>query len=288
MNRSLIAPIAATATSLAVQITIAIWPEVLRRYSWAVKYLWVIALLLWLCWCILRFVRNHQDPSKFPASGLTSNSQRFGPINVNISPTISSTVASPTTISRSHSEPVVHHVRTGTEHRPKVPKIVFRKPRSVWLTMKRENCWAITDEHTGVRGSVLPVYNDPTLSSSDAEFVRAAVSFLEQGNPVAEKCVIGDACWIDEPHESTSLRLGDEKLIVLVVANGEGQYAMANTARGLRGLQMAYNVEDPVKPIDLSGTRYQVDICLIHGGNSQFKDFHGFHLDIAGLYPGGF
>jgi hypothetical protein len=84
-------------------------------------------------------------------------------------------------------------------------------------------------------------------------------------------------CWIDESCESTNLRLGDEKLIVLVVVDRDDQFAVANTARTFRALHMVYNKE-PMKPVGLPGRNYEVEVCLIFtvevGSTRLSADFH--------------
>lgn len=48
MRQTVISAWAATVTSVAFQISLAVWPNALQSYAWGVKYIWYLAILLWL------------------------------------------------------------------------------------------------------------------------------------------------------------------------------------------------------------------------------------------------
>jgi hypothetical protein len=83
--RSNIPPIAMTAASVALQLSILAGQ--LNRFTWLAPYLWGISLGLWLAWILGRRTR----PERLSESNKTS--QPSAPPNVNVSPTISADIS---------------------------------------------------------------------------------------------------------------------------------------------------------------------------------------------------
>jgi hypothetical protein len=82
-----VALVATTLGSVAFQASVALSPDKLRPYSWAVKYLWLTCVALWIIW-----VLTHPKLGKL----WHSDSRPLPPApnqTINVSPTISTTVS---------------------------------------------------------------------------------------------------------------------------------------------------------------------------------------------------
>ena len=62
MRETLLSAWAATVTSAALTISTAVWPSVFQQYAWVVKYLWVLAVVLWIAWLVMLTRKRHAMP----------------------------------------------------------------------------------------------------------------------------------------------------------------------------------------------------------------------------------
>jgi hypothetical protein len=84
--RSLVALVATSLGSVAFQLSVALWPDKLQRYSWAVKYVWFGCILLWVIWIVTH-------PKLLGKSGPQIGPPAPTPININVNPNISPVIA---------------------------------------------------------------------------------------------------------------------------------------------------------------------------------------------------
>lgn len=163
---------------------------------------------------------------------------------------------------------------------------VFRPFKFEWLNVKLERNKVRTfevakDKTTGGGGLLLPVYNDPTRSDDDLEYARAHIVFTDKDS--GEQIIVPHAWWIGEHLEQVHLPLGAQKYILVIAADrDDGPMAVENTVRRHVGNRYEYNNE-VTNETALHGLVYQIDVILIHGGGSQFRDSHSFEYHIEQL-----
>src|ERR1700755_329813 len=68
----LIAAVAATVTSAVFQLSLVIWPDVIKQHSAYVIAGWVLAGLLWLWWFVIRLLEG--SDKERPTTGLIQHS----------------------------------------------------------------------------------------------------------------------------------------------------------------------------------------------------------------------
>lgn len=170
--------------------------------------------------------------------------------------------------------------------KPKKPVAVFRPLKFEWLNVKLEQnkvrTFEVAKEKTiGGGGLVLPVYNDPAKSDGALEYARAHIVFTDKDT--GEEIIVSHAWWIGEHLEQVHLPLGAQKYILVIAADrDDGPMALENTVRHNVGNGYRYN-DEVIKETALHGLVYQIDVILIHGGGSQFRDSHSFEYDIEQL-----
>jgi hypothetical protein len=171
-------------------------------------------------------------------------------------------------------------------HKSKKRVAVFRPLKFEWLNVKLEQSkvrtFEVAKEKTiGGGGLILPVYNDPAQSDADLEYARAHIVFTDKDS--GEKIIVSHAWWIGEHLEQVHLPLGAQKYVLVIAAEkDDGPMALENTVRYDLGNGYKYN-DEVIKETALHGLVYQIDVILIHGGGSQFRDSHSFEYRIEQL-----
>jgi hypothetical protein len=162
--------------------------------------------------------------------------------------------------------------------KPKKRVVVFGPVKFEWLkVVLKENqvrSFEINNIKASGGGLLLPIYNDPTQSDVDIEYARAHIVFTDKDT--GEKIIVAHAWWIGERLEEVHLPLGLQKYVLVVAADKvDGPLALENAVRRDVGTRYEYN-EQVIKEHALHGLLYRVDVTLIHGGNSEFRDSYSF------------
>lgn len=163
--------------------------------------------------------------------------------------------------------------------------VAFRPTRFEFLALVEKDRiiqgFRTVPEFSMIGGLLLPVYNDPNQSDEDVEYARAHIVLTDLDS--GEEIIVPRAWWIDEHLEAVHLPIGAQKFILVIAADKkEGPSALENTVRRDTGTQYEYN-EITFRDHPLAGLAYKIDVTLIHGGNSEFKEFYTFEYKMSDL-----
>ncbi len=211
MSVKLILALATTVTSAAFQITVAIWPQVFEHYSWGVKWLWAASAVLWIIWTIkhfgMRITANpvQDEPASLPLS-LPTN-----PININVSPIISSTI-SPTASPRIQPWNAKRII-------DRSPNLVCTQVKSTRLKM-RYSPERLSRSEEGSPAIVAVIANNPGESGSAPVYgVSAELIFRHNGKEIAA----GFATWIDAHTHYVNFEVGQRNELILALVEENAQ-----------------------------------------------------------------
>ncbi len=227
-----------------------------------------LGLVLFVAW-ELKQIKEPATEATTRNESASSASASIGGIHINLPPA-----------------PVEKPLPLQPAQKPKKRVAIFRPLRFESLNVKSERnkvrSFEIVKENTiGGGGLLLPVYNDPTQSDVDLEYVRAHIVFTDLDS--GDKIIVPHAWWTGENLEQVHLPLGAQKYILVIAADrDDGPMAVENTVRCDVGNGYKYN-DEVIKETELHGLVYRIDITLIHGGGSQFRDLHSFEYDIEEL-----
>jgi hypothetical protein len=285
--RSKIAALASTVATIAFHSSLAIWPDRLQQWAWTVKYLWALSVLLWMIWI---FSHPWLAGRRKSVEGKVEepSTSHAGPI-INISPTISPTISpviaaqlSPRNVSvqpdmQATSNPVK------TKDSPTIG-LVKNKPRVEWLALDDNFIWSISRVKTKSLGIAVPLYNDPQQSDPGAELKYAKAHLVFTDEATKERTIVPAACWIGEEFNWANLEPGDQKFVVLVVVSDVWENPIAiGTSRDFSDwYRRNDDGEVPLSdhPLELHKS-YLVELCLLGGGNGEFRQVYKFHLSIV-------
>jgi hypothetical protein len=259
----LIFSLATGAASVAFQLSLAIWPDKLQHYAWAVKYVWMFCAALWVLLLLsYLFTRDGIDsrganlPSGLAPPGIT----------VNVSPTISATFSAGQS--------------SAPENRPQPPAAtaaVATDDISNLLCIKGEIASvaegafclekvSLTDAvDAGDPAAVVTIANDPIGNKTTTEAdVRASIVFLDkQGN---ERRRVSSGCWRGVYQQGTTFRAGDVHELFLIGRDHRyGLCSFANPRRfnPFREGRWGGAEFTPLDPIALEDTDYLIQVQLL-------------------------
>jgi hypothetical protein len=187
----------------------------------------------------------------------------------------------------SHNRPVIAQYEEigipATIKKGTLPKIciVQNKPRVEWLELDEKFIWHIRRARTSALGFVVPFYNDPQQSTPGArlEFAKVHAIFTEE--VTQEKTIVPRSCWIEEEYDWTNLNPGDQKIIVLVLVSDKQEPIAVGTSRDYRSWYNKHAGECPLTEYPLQPNKnYFVELCLLGGGNGEFRQVSRFHLNL--------
>jgi hypothetical protein len=238
----------------------------------AVVGLGLVLVVMWELLVNQESVPFHQPAKESAAAAKAS----IGDIHINV-PVSTLPASPPTANSPAPARPMA---------KPKKRVVVFGSIKFEWLTIKVGGDQQLRGfEINGVKSTngalLLPTYNDPTQSDVDVEDARAHIVFTDKDT--GEKIIVPHAWWIGEHLERVHLPLGAQKYIIMIAADkDEGASALENTVRRDLGMRYEYN-DKVINEYALHGLAYQVDVTLIHGGNSEFRESHSFEYHLEDL-----
>ena len=280
--RKLLYPLASVLFSVAFQVSIAIWPDQLRTYSWLVKYVWIACGLVSLLVLVQWLVSKKHKGSVAGEQPSSSTSQ----ISVNVSPTISPVIAP--TISSGHSEfPNVMEEALKLKIKrqaeaivtPK-PNIGCLKPETIEIQRDEEtDVWSREPGGAGLRAVVVPFTNESRgggRRTPPAQNLRCRLTFY-RGDDVAEFKRIDYGCWLDQPFRSTSLEVdGIAYLIVLIQMD-----QLACTIYNPRFSAERYLEDSTVIDLLPDGT-YDLKVTVMAGEQGEYREDFGFKVKVGG------
>lgn len=220
--RAFVAAAASTAASVAFQVSIALWPNELQHWSWAVKYLWYVSGVLWLVW-IATSPAVRRVFGKIDSSG--SDKLSFPPINIapvistTISPTISQGQANSPEVADRHAEepePGPNSLRFVQVERVRVDGF-----GCIWRRREDGPVWALV----GI------VRNDPGERGRRTNTVRGVTAHLTYRNPdnVDEReLFINFGAWIGEYTHFVSFAPGQTQSLILALVKSKQLCALDN------------------------------------------------------------
>ena len=123
----------------------------------------------------------------------------------------------------------------------------------------------------GARALLLPFYLDPRKSSPGAR-VEYAMAHLVFVSEASARTRIAHGCWINAALDTTEIRLGDTKHLILAIFSNDSSvpFFALSTNRIRVGWRNEFG-DKPFEEIELSRGRYKVEATLIWGGNSEFQ-----------------
>jgi hypothetical protein len=206
-----------TVGSLAFQITVAIYPQQLQGYSWAVKWLWIAWGVIWVTWLILHpkflgglFSGNTKPESKpgEPAGVVTiqdSLKQEFNPV---FAPKIE--IGIPTTA------PVPVPIRSLPD--VPLPNLKVNSVRNMAVYMKYDH-WSRYDEEGQSKrfhAIVAEIKNceDESRPVGKVINVKAEIIIL---SPSGGRDEYSPLTWLETEYNNVNIDLGDSEFLLLAV-----------------------------------------------------------------------
>jgi hypothetical protein len=254
---------AATVTSVAFQASLAIWPDLLKEYTWMVKYIWGLAVALWIVTGILYFLRaprpdltQSQSPSSTPqalASGITFN----------ISPTISSQI---NPVIKQHSDlapSVAPPLRRATTPEP---NLIFLSTRTIHVRYAEPELYSLgVFSESSMSGNdpaavVACFRNEPRDDSRVAEAAHVRAQILcrnSHGNEIGMGA--SRACWLEEEHDFVDIAVGESRCVMLSVFYG-GKVILLTRKRARKG---GYDEVSKPVVVELSEVPTELELRLI-------------------------
>jgi hypothetical protein len=215
-----------TVGSLAFQITVAIYPQQLQGYAWAVKWLWLAWALIWITWLILHpkfvgglFSGNTRPESKAGESAgvvtiKDSLKQEFNPvfspkIEIGIPPTSPPRPLPPPTPPNPQRQPNVHY------------KSVRVAPISIKNDSDDEFIFREVSQDIDAKAVIVCYRNDPIVGVKTATNVSAHLTLRnKEGAEIGTG--ISKACWLNTSRDSIDLESGVPEHVVLLVHDKSG------------------------------------------------------------------
>jgi hypothetical protein len=129
------------------------------------------------------------------------------------------------------------------------------------------------------RALLLPFYLDPKRSSP-GERVEYAMAHLVFVSETTTRTRIARGCWINASLDCTEMRLGETKYLILAIGSGDPSEPLL--ALSTNRTCVSWEAEAggrAFEEFELSHGKYKVEITLIWGGNSEFRQM--FELPLA-------
>ena len=109
------------------------------------------------------------------------------------------------------------------------PRIEQAPPRQAKLYLDELDQWTITTGPGEWSGVVVPFYYDPKSEARPEIYVRAHLVFLDKES--GDRIVVPAACWIGEYLNAAVLKPGDEKCVLLLAFNSQGEAITCKSRR---------------------------------------------------------
>ena len=158
---------------------------------------------------------------------------------------------------------------TPQQVKAKTPSIVQSPPLRVNLLLDELDQWRIASGSGGASGLVVPFDYDPKSEERHEIYVRAHIVFSEKESGI--RVVVPSACWIGEYLNATGFKPGDEKYVLLLVFDPQGD---AFTCKSKR---QEYNeFRSPiglVEDIPLPPTPQKVEITLLWDNDRETQSY---------------
>lgn len=129
------------------------------------------------------------------------------------------------------------------------------------------------------RAFLLPFYLDPRKSSPGAR-VEYAMAHLVFVGSASARTRIAHGCWINAHLDSTEIRLGETKHLILAIGNDNRSEPLV--ALSTNRVRVGWEKEagdNPFEEFALPRGNYRVEVTLIWGGNSEFQ--RTFELNVT-------
>ncbi len=224
------------------------------------------------------------DDYRTQTVGQVSTTATEAAIKEQASPNVGSLRPKPNTPPTEQSQPNTPTVPAPTV-RNRSPKIciVRNKPKVEWLDLDERYIWRISKIKTKLQGVVFPLYNDPQKSDPGAELEYAKAHLVFSAGGSEDKVIVPFACWIGEEYNWTKLAPGDQKFILLAVTLEKKEFPIATfgTSRDYRGWYTKHSDECPITDYLLELKTYSVELCLLGGGNGEFRQVDKFDLPLV-------
>jgi hypothetical protein len=121
------------------------------------------------------------------------------------------------------------------------------------------------------RALLLPFYLDPKSSAPGArlEYAMAHLVFISDAST---RIRIDHGCWINAALDTAEIRLGETKRLILAIRSEDPSVLpiALSTNRIRVGWQNEFG-DRPFEQFELSPGKYEVEVTLIWGGNSEFQ-----------------
>ena len=245
--RTLIAAIAATAGSVAFQASLALWPHTLQQYAWAVKYVWILSVVLWVLWILTHpsvrraIAAGANEPRTELSDKITeraSVSHTANPIQT-ANPSLT---ANPTQTQNAsaiafgkYEEHHHYHAVTAPTPPPASPapapdpalvNVRFIGARAIKLTWNRSRDLVYFTESTSGRGDIVGLiacFRNEYQYGREVRPIREARSHVKLFEAGGQEIGTGfsSVMWLGNPYDKLDLSPGGDAGCVLFLLGGE-------------------------------------------------------------------
>ena len=154
----------------------------------------IASAVLLAIWTLYLFIKKPNDEKPYPSSVPTPS---LVSIKIDNSPAITQTQSNPQTQSVTHDASAPRILNRRYEKAELKFKPIVRKS----LTFDHHG-FHTTDEATELIGVLIPIYNHPTASNVDAQYIRAHLVFKD--SKTGNELPIAGAPWIDSGYRLIS------------------------------------------------------------------------------------
>jgi hypothetical protein len=267
--------VASALGSIAFQATVAIYPQRLQEFAWAVKWVWIGWAAIWVIWLVTHYGTLRGTPGHKPTDPIQESRQ---PINITVSPTISPTI-SPTQTTAPTIQPETK------EYAEPSPKICLEplEPAAKWVTIDEDVVWRLGKGDSEIAALILPFYLDPIQSDPvySLEYVKAHLVFTNTSS--GKKFRVPHGCWVNASLDSLEFRPGEIKYLILVIIQEYGSKLVALSTNRTKYDWSKTEGTEEFDSIPLPAENYRLEVVLIWGGGGQFKQTYSLTLDLATL-----
>lgn len=258
--RAVLLLIGSAVGSIAFQVTVALWPDKLHSYAWAVKYVWIIWVVIWLLW-LMHWWTARQYQMNPTAPKTTTASDRASTL-VSPAAAISPVPPAPTSPPGARQQQLLRDE----------PNLIFLNTRRIRITFDVNEVFRTSTDVADPPAVVACFRNEPVPGRRviDADLVKAQILYRNaRGEEIGNG--IPSACWLDEPADMTNFRAGESHCVILVAAGPDGLLSVPWKAR--RGADdgwggdvvstEAYELDDVASTIELRIIGERNDVLVV-------------------------